>query len=42
MESEYQCDLCNKQFASKYTLKNHQRIHQDRKRSFVCSDCGKK
>uniref|UniRef100_A0A182JT74 C2H2-type domain-containing protein n=1 Tax=Anopheles christyi TaxID=43041 RepID=A0A182JT74_9DIPT len=36
----YKCDLCAKDFSSKYALAVHQKTHNDRPRTFVCNECG--
>ncbi|XP_024938001.1 gastrula zinc finger protein XlCGF67.1-like [Cephus cinctus] len=35
---EYQCQTCNKSFASEYNLKNHIGLHSQK---FLCAHCGK-
>lgn len=40
-ERPYKCPHCVKDFASKYTLTAHMKIHYDRKRPFECKECGK-
>lgn len=37
----YKCPHCVKDFASKYTLTAHMKIHYDRKRPYECTECGK-
>lgn len=35
---KYQCDLCNKSFASERNLRNHASVHSH---TFLCAQCGK-
>lgn len=37
----YKCADCPKDFASKYTLTAHMKIHSDRKRPYACQTCPK-
>lgn len=40
-ERPYKCVDCPKDFASKYTLTAHMKIHSDRKRPYACQACPK-
>lgn len=35
----YKCATCSKDFASKYTLTAHMKIHSERRRPFDCDQC---
>lgn len=37
----YVCEVCNKDFASKYTYKAHVKTHEVRPRPFECTQCNK-
>lgn len=37
----YRCDVCGKDFTSKYTFKAHEKVHTNRERNFTCINCGK-
>lgn len=37
----YKCTTCSKDFASKYTLTAHMKIHSERRRPFECDQCNK-
>lgn len=37
----YRCDICGKDFTSKYTFKAHEKVHTNRERNFTCINCGK-
>lgn len=37
----YVCEVCNKDFASKYTYKAHVKTHEVRPRPFECTQCSK-
>lgn len=37
----YICEICGKNFASKYTFKAHSKIHEVRPRPFACTLCDK-
>jgi uncharacterized Zn-finger protein len=36
----YQCELCQKSFKSKFSLKNHMLSHSQ-ENNYKCEDCGK-
>ncbi|XP_012216852.1 zinc finger protein 271-like [Linepithema humile] len=38
----WQCSVCNKMFAKRALLINHERIHKDNKLCMECDECGKK
>lgn len=40
-ERPHKCTYCTKDFASKYTLTAHQKIHMERKRPYDCKTCSK-
>lgn len=37
----YRCEICGKDFTSKYTFKAHEKVHTNRERNFTCINCGK-
>lgn len=37
----YRCDICGKDFTSKYTFKAHEKVHTNRERNYTCINCGK-
>lgn len=37
----YVCQVCHKDFASKYTFKAHEKTHLERPRPFSCDKCQK-
>lgn len=40
-ERPYSCHVCGKSFTSKYTLKSHEKTHEERPRPYSCINCGK-
>lgn len=41
--TETHCNICNKSFTNKYTMKTHlKNTHEERERLFICDACGKK
>ena len=37
----HRCKYCNVEFVSKRNLKQHLKIHEEQKKEFKCSVCGK-
>ena len=37
----YSCNICEKSFRNKVSMKNHMNTHEEMPKSYVCKDCGK-
>jgi uncharacterized Zn-finger protein len=37
----HKCSECDKTFANKNSLRDHMKLHQESRPSFVCEHCGK-
>ena len=42
MDIEFECDLCQKKFANRDTLKRHFDVVHNMNKNFECTECGRK